>query len=62
MKKGRRGAPFSVLLFLAKLANGADSAAYLRQLGKAKLDDFFFLLNDLLNQLVHFSSVRYVAF
>jgi hypothetical protein len=53
--------PFLLKLPLAKLAHSRDTTTNLRQLCEAKLDDFFFLLNDLLSHLVHISSVRYVA-
>jgi len=42
--------------------NGTNAATHLRQFREAQLDSFVFSLNDLLDYLIHSSSVRYVAF
>jgi len=56
-------APFliSVIAFaLAEIIN-PETSSNLTEFTQGKLDDFFIAFNNLLNDLIHISSVRYVA-
>jgi hypothetical protein len=46
--------------FLAEIVN-PETSPNLPEFTQGKLDDFFFAFNNLLNDLIHISSVRYVA-